>query len=359
MTLDTTPASPAARHTRSRDDLRVWAFLVALAAAWGVIFAVNEMLWPWLLGDVMRLDLVSTLGAAVEFFLYDTVKISLLLLGLLFLVGLVNTQISPEKVRGVLAGKGLFVGILLAVALGAITPFCSCSSIPIFIGLVAAGVPLSVTLAFLVSSPLISETGIILMGGTFGWDIAAGWALAGAVVSIAVGLVLSRFKLEKWIEPFVFTSRTAQLATASTRPSMRDRVTASWDETRDMLKKILPFLLLGVLIGAAIHGWVPDEFFATVAGPDNPFSLLIATFAGAPLYANPAAVVPLASALYAKGVALGTTMAFMMSLVALSIPSLIMLRRVMKLPLLAIFTGVVLAAIYLIGFIFNLIPLAR
>jgi uncharacterized membrane protein YraQ (UPF0718 family) len=309
--------------------------------------------------SVFRVDLASTLGGAVQFFLYDTVKITLLLLGLLFLVGLVNTQISPEKVRAVLAGKGLIVGILLAVALGAITPFCSCSSIPIFIGLVAAGVPLAVTLAFLVSSPLISETGIILMGGTFGWPIAAGWALAGAVVSITVGLVLSRFKLDKWIEPFVFTSRTTQLATATTRPSMRERVTASWGETWDMLKKILPFLLLGVLIGAAIHGWVPDEFFATVAGPDNPFSLLIATFAGAPLYANPAAVVPLASALYAKGVALGTTMAFMMSLVALSIPSLIMLRRVMKWQLLALFTGIVLAAIFVIGFIFNLVPLAE
>lgn len=355
MTVD------SARPTRSaspRDDLKVWALLVGLAAVWGVVFAVNEVLWPWLLGDLFRVDLASTLGAALEFFLYDTVKITLLLVGLLFLVGLVNTQISPERVRGVLTGKGLFVGILLAVALGAITPFCSCSSIPIFIGLVAAGVPLAVTLAFLVSSPLISETGIILMGGTFGWDIAAGWALAGATVSITVGLVLSRFKLDQWIEPFVFTSRTTQLATAQKRPSMRDRVDASWAETRQMIVKILPYLVLGVLIGAAIHGWVPDEFFAEVAGPENPFSLLIATFAGAPLYANPAAVVPLASALFTKGVALGTTMAFMMSLVALSIPSLIMLRRVMKWPLLALFTGIVLAAIFLIGFIFNLIPIA-
>lgn len=344
------------RPTRSRDDLRIWALLAALAAAWGAIFAVNEVLWPWLLGDIFRADLDSTVGGAVEFFLYDTIKISLLLMGLLFLVGLVNTQISPEKVRAVLAGKGLFVGILLAVVLGAVTPFCSCSSIPIFIGLVAAGVPLAVTLAFLVSSPLISETGIILMGGTFGWDIAAGWAVAGAVVSITVGLVLSRFKLDKWIEPFVFTSRTTQLAKADERPSMRERVIASWAETREMILKILPFLVLGVLIGAAIHGWVPDEFFADVAGPENPFSLLIATFAGAPLYANPAAVVPLASALYAKGVALGTTMAFMMSLVALSIPSLIMLRRVMKWQLLTLFTGIVLSAIFLIGFIFNLVP---
>ena len=353
-----TDSAQVTRPARNHDDLRVWFMLLGLTAAWVAVFALNEVLWQWLLGQVFSLDLDSTIGTAIEFFIYDTIKITLLLVGLLFVVGLVNTQISPEQVRGVLVGKGLIVGILLAVLLGAITPFCSCSSIPIFIGLVAAGVPLAVTLAFLVSSPLISETGIILMGSTFGWPIAAGWALAGAVVSIAVGLVLSRFKLDAWIEPFVFTTRTAQLATASTRPTMRHRVEASWAETREMIVKILPYLVIGVLIGAAIHGWVPDEFFAEVAGPENPYSLLIATFAGAPLYANPAAVVPLASALYAKGVALGTTMAFMMSLVALSVPSLIMLRRVMKWPLLALFTGIVLLAIFLIGFVFNLIPVA-
>lgn len=345
-------------NAHPRRDTNIWWILAGLTTLWGVVFAINEVVWSWLLGSVIGLDLETTLIEAIRFFLYDTVKITLLLIGLMFLVGLVNTQISPEKVRGVLTGKGLFVGLLLAVLLGAITPFCSCSSIPIFIGLVAAGVPLSITLTFLVSSPLISETGIILMGGTFGWPIAAGWAVAGALVSLAVGFVLSRFTLDQWVEPFVYTSRTANLAIAETRPTMRERAIASWQETRETLLKILPFLVVGVLIGAAIHGWVPDEFFAEIAGPDNPFSLLIATFAGAPLYANPAAVVPLASALYTKGVALGTTMAFMMSLVTLSIPSLIMLKRVMKWQLLALFTGIVLVAIYIIGLIFNLIPVA-
>lgn len=167
--------------------------------------------------------------------------------------------------------------------------------------------------------------------------------------------MLSRFDLDKWVEPFVFATRTGELANAAQRPSMRERVAASWAETREMIRKVLPYLVLGVLIGAGIHGWVPDEFFARFAGPDNPFALLFATFAGAPLYANPAAVVPLASALYDKGIALGTLMAFMMSLVALSIPSLIMLRRVMKPQLLALFTGIVLAAIFTIGLVFNLV----
>lgn len=338
----------------SAEDRKVWLLLLGAVAVWLGLYFINEVTWAWLFTDILHLDRSATVPAAVEFFIYDTVKISLLLLGLLFVVGLINTHVSPERVRSLLAGKGLLLGIGLAVLLGAITPFCSCSSVPVFIGLVSAGVPLAVALAFLVSSPLVSETGIILMGGTFGWDIAALWALAGIAVSFAVGLVASRFQLEKWLEPVVLSSRTAQLAQAQEHPSMRQRVSASWEDTSEMLKKILPFLILGVLIGAGIHGWVPDQFFADYAGPDNPYALLFATVAGAPLYANPAAVVPLASALYAKGIALGTLMAFMMSMVALSIPSLFMLRRVMKIQLLGLFVSVVLVAIYVIGFLFNL-----
>ncbi|MDO9590400.1 MAG: permease [Microcella sp.] len=338
-----------------RDDTRVWLTLAGLGVGWAIIYAANELLWSWLFRVVIGAAADNRLAAAIEFFLYDTIKISLLLVGLIFVIGLVNTQISPEKVRRVLVGRGLFLGIVIAVLLGAVTPFCSCSSIPIFIGFVAAGVPLPVALAFLLASPLVSETGIILLGGTFGWDIAGLWMLAGVTVSIAAALILSRFRLERWIEPFVFASLTAALASAEQRPSMRERVEASWAETRALVVKVLPYLVVGVLIGAGIYGWVPEDFFAQYAGPENPFALLVATVAGAPLYANPASIVPLASALYAKGVALGTLMAFMMSLVALSIPSLIMLRRVMKLQLLALFTGVVLLCIFLIGLVFNLI----
>jgi uncharacterized membrane protein YraQ (UPF0718 family) len=331
---------------------------VVLAAAgvlWAFAWWLNERVWTALFTTVFDLDLEERMPGAVHFFLYDTVKIGLLLVGLIFVVGLVNTQVTPESVRGFLVGRRLATGLALAVVLGAVTPFCSCSSIPIFIGLVAAGVPLSITLTFLAASPLISETGLVLMGGTFGWGIAALWGLAGAVVALAVGLLLSRLRLERWVEPFVFESRTAQLAQRPTRPTMEERMEASWGETRDMVRRVFPYLVLGVAIGAGIHGWVPEDFFARYAGADNPWALLFATLAGAPLYANPASVVPLASALYDKGAALGTVMAFMMSLVALSVPSLVMLRRVIRLPLLAIFTGSVLAGIFLIGLFFNVI----
>lgn len=349
--------SKVSESVRSAGDARIWWMLTAALAAWAGLYAANELFWPWLFGSAFRLDRDTQFWSSVEFFFYDSIKISLLLVGLLFVVGLVNTQLSPERVRDVLTGKGLFVGMVLAVFLGAVTPFCSCSSIPIFIGLVAAGVPLSITLTFLIASPLISETGIILMGGSFGWDIAGLWLLAGVAVALLAGFVLSRFHLEKWVEPFVFESKTAVLARAEIRPTMQERVQASWDETRGMLIKVIPYLLLGVAIGAAIHGWVPAEFITSIAGPQNPFALLFATLAGAPLYSSPASVVPLAAALFEKGAALGTVMAFMMSLVALSIPSLIMLRRVMKPPLLALFTGVVLVGIFLIGLLFNLISI--
>jgi uncharacterized membrane protein YraQ (UPF0718 family) len=227
--------------------------------------------------------------------------------------------------------------------------------VPLFIGLVAAGVPLSITLAFLIASPLISETAIIVMGGTFGWGIAALWAALGGALALVAGAVIHRLDLDRWVEPFVFETATVRLAQAEHRPSLAERVEASWSETRQILATIWPYVLGGIAVGAAIHGWVPDGFFEDVAGGDSPLAVIAATLLGVPLYANPAGVVPLAEALYAKGTALGTTMAFTMSVVALSPPSLIMLRRVLKPPLLALFTAIVTVGIVIIGIVVNLL----
>lgn len=336
------------------DEHLAWA-LAGAAAVWGVLYALNERVWDVVFEDALGLDLGDRLPAAFHFFLYDTGKIALLLVGLLFTVGLLNTAISPERVRAFLVGRHLATGLVLAVVLGAVTPFCSCSSVPLFIGLVAAGVPLSITLTFLIASPLISETGIVMMGGTFGWDIAALWIVAGSALALTAGVVLSRLDLDRWVEPFVFTTRTVELARSDTRPTLRQRVDASRSETVDVLRRIWPYVVVGIALGAAIHGWVPEGFFEDYAGGDNPASVLVATVLGVPLYANPAGVVPLAEALHAKGAALGTVMAFMMSVVALSPPSLVMLRRVLKPPLLAIFTGIVTVGIVIIGILFNLV----
>jgi uncharacterized membrane protein YraQ (UPF0718 family) len=329
--------------------------LAGAAGIWLALYLLNERLWDWLFDDVAGLDLTERGVGAAHFFLYDTAKIALLLLGLLFAVGMVNTAISPERVRDALAGRRLASGLVLAVVLGSVTPFCSCSSVPLFIGLVAAGVPLSITLAFLIASPLISETAIIMMGGTFGWGTAALWAGLGGALALVAGAVIHRLDLERWVEPFVFESATVRLARAEEQPTLAERVEASRSETQQILATIWPYVIGGIAIGAAIHGWVPDGFFENVAGGDSPLAVVAATVLGVPLYANPAGVVPLAEALHAKGTALGTTMAFTMSVVALSPPSLIMLRRVLKPPLLALFTAIVATGIVIIGIVVNLL----
>ncbi len=329
--------------------------LMAAGVAWVLLYVLNERLWHVMLGDWFGVDLTSRVGDAVAFFLYDTVKILLLLVGLIFVVGMLRTTLSPERVRDFLTGRGLLAGLVLAALLGAVTPFCSCSSIPLFIGFVAAGVPLSITLTFLIASPLINEVAVVMLGGTFGWGVTAIYVAAGLVLAFLAGWLLSRIDLDRWVEPFVFSTPVAALRAEGGSPTMAARVEAARAETRDIVGKVWPYVLVGVGLGAAIHGWVPADFFARYAGSDSPLSVIVATLAGVPLYANAAGVIPLAEALWVKGVALGTVMAFMMSVVALSIPSLVMLRRVLRPPLLALFTAVISVGIVAVGLLLHLV----
>lgn len=270
---------------------------------------------------------------------------------------MLRASLDLDRARAYLEGRGLLTGLVLAVILGVVTPFCSCSSIPLFIGFVAAGIPLSVTLTFLIASPLVSEIAAIMIGDQFGWGIAAAYVLAGSVIAMVVGWVFSRFDLRHWVDDMVYNTRVAALRADGHVPSLRERIDAAIAETRDIFGSVWKWVLAGVGIGAAIHGWVPTDFFARYAGPDNPFAVVVATVAGVPLYVNGAGVVPIAEALWAKGVSLGTVMAFTMSCIALSIPQAVMLRRVLKPPLLALFFGAVTVGIMLIGFLFNLLPL--
>lgn len=330
-----------------------WVGLALVAAAWAGLYALNEVLWTWLVRDVVGADLDERLPGAVHFFLYDTAKIFLLLSGLMFVIGLLRASLDVERARAYLEGRGLFVGLVLAVVLGAVTPFCSCSSIPLFMGFVAAGIPLSVTLTFLVASPLISEVAAIMIGDQFGWGIAAAYVAAGAVVSLLIGWVFSRLHLDRWVEDMVFATRIARLRAEGRVPTWSERVDAAVAETREIFGKVWTWVLIGVAIGAAIHGWVPAEFFADIAGADNPLAVPAVTLAGMPLYVNGAGVVPIAEALWSKGMPLGTVMAFTMSAIALSIPEAVMLRRVLKPPLLAIFFGAVALGIVAVGYFFN------
>jgi uncharacterized protein len=351
----TAPAVPAETATPQVRNRRLWAALGGGALLWLLAYLFNRPLWDVLVFDVAGLDEGSRLGHAVHFFFYDTVKILLLVGGMIFAVGMLRASISPERVRAALTGRRALSGYVLAAGFGAITPFCSCSSVPLFIGMVAAGVPLSVTLTFLIASPLVNQVGVVMLLGMFGWRIPALYVAAALVMAVVAGLVLSRLRLDRWVEPFVFATPVGRLSHAVGRPTLRARVDAAADETRDITRKVVPYVLVGIALGAGIHGWVPAGFFAEHAGTANPWAVPVAAVAGIPLYANVASVIPLVDALAAKGVSLGALMAFMMSVVALSAPSLVLLRRVLKPPLIVLFTGVVTLGILAIGYLFNLV----
>ncbi|MEZ5154297.1 permease [Rhodococcus zopfii] len=333
----------------------LWLKLLSAAAAWVVLYMGNEPFWDWLYGDAIGLDLNARLGSSLHFFSYDTVKILLLLTGLMFAIGMLRASMDLNKARTFLEGRGLVVGLVLAVVLGVITPFCSCSSIPLFIGFVAAGIPLSITLTFLIASPLVSETAAILIGDHFGWGVAGAYLIAGSLIAIVIGAILSRFDLDKWVEPYVFDTKIAQLRAEGRAPTLQERVDAAVVEVRDIFTKVWKWVIVGVAIGAAIHGWVPADFFARYAGADNLFGVPLATLFGVPLYVNGGGVVPIGEALWAKGTPLGTVMALMMASIALSIPEGILLRRVLKPQLLALFFGSVTVGIIIVGYLFNFI----
>jgi uncharacterized membrane protein YraQ (UPF0718 family) len=272
---------------------------------------------------------------------------------MIFVIGMLRTTLRPERVRDFLEGKPLWLALGMAAVLGAVTPFCSCSSIPLFIGFVAAGVPLGVTFAFLIASPLVNEVAVVMLGDMFGWQITGAYVAGGMLLAVGAGWFFSRLDLDRYVEGFVFDAPVARLGAAGRRPTLAERVEVAREETREIVGRVWRWVVVGVGIGAAVHGWVPTEFFARYAGPDNPLAVVLATAAGIPLYANAAGVVPIAEALWTKGMATGTVMAFMMATVALSIPELVLLRRVLKPRLLALFFGTVAVGIMIIGFTVN------
>ena len=339
--------------------------LVAAVAvgAWAGAYALNERMWDWLLYDRIGIDAEERAAGALHFFLYDTTKIALLLTGIIFVVGVLRTFITIERTRSFLGGKREGVGNVMAAGLGVATPFCSCSAVPAFIGFVGAGVPIGVTLSFLIASPLVNEIAVGLLWTTFGWDIALMYLGAGLTIAIVAGWVLGRIGVERWVEPFVLRPLTARAnllggaGGALTEPTLSPqlRVRIGLQEVREILGKVWPYVLVGVALGGAIHGWVPSDFFADHAGADNPFGVIVAVVLGVPLYSNAAGALPLVEALADKGVPMGTLLAFMMSVVALSLPEMILLKRVLKLPLLGAFIAVVSVGIIAVGYLFNAI----
>ncbi|MBA4373715.1 MAG: hypothetical protein C0402_12755 [Thermodesulfovibrio sp.] len=296
----------------------------------------------------------SRLGDALNFFIYDTIKIFLLLTVIIFVISVIRSYFPPEKTRKLLARKRKFAGNILAALLGIVTPFCSCSAVPLFIGFVEAGVPLGVTFSFLISSPMVNEVAIVLLWGLFGWKVTAIYIGTGLLVAILGGMTIGGLKLEKWVEEYVFQIRLGEGQTLS-EPTFRERLAGAKWSTADILKKVWLYVIVAIGIGGFIHGYVPQDFLVRYAGPQNPFAVPIAVALGVPLYSNAAGVIPIVYALMEKGMSMGTVLAFMMAVTALSLPEMIILRKVLKIQLLAVFVGIMTVTIIAVGYLFNAI----
>jgi uncharacterized protein len=307
----------------------------------------------WLVYDILKMTQGALFPEALNFFLYDTIKIFLLLIVIIFVVAIIRTFFSPEKTRAILSHKHGYWGNVLAALLGIVTPFCSCSAVPLFLGFLEAGVPLGVTFSFLVASPMINEVALVMLWGLFGWKISFLYIGSGLVIAMLSGIVIGKLKVEDLVEQF---NRKKQACCAqSSGMTFESRFVYAKEYTSDILKRIWLYVIIGIGLGAWIHGYVPAEFLAKYAGRGNWFAVPLVTLIGIPLYSNAAGVIPLVSALTEKGVAMGTALSFMMAVTALSLPEFIILRKAMKLKLLVIFASVVGIGIIFTGYLFNLI----
>jgi uncharacterized membrane protein YraQ (UPF0718 family) len=327
--------------------------LALAAAAWALAFVAAEPLSEVLTSRVLGLDPATTLGAAAAFFAYEVPNVLLLLVAATFVIGIANTWFTAARTRALLAGRRRSVGNVLAALLGVVTPFCSCSAVPLFIGFVEAGVPLGVTFSFLVSAPLVNEVALVLLLGLFGWKVAALYFATGLGLAIASGLVLGRLGLERHVEPWVRAQRASPPAGPQRPLSFAERAHEGVLAVRKVLARTWPYVLAGLGVGAFIHGWVPEGLLASFMGRSAWWSVPLAVALGVPMYASTATLVPIVQALLAKGAALGTVLAFMMAVVAMSLPEFIMLRRVLRPRLLATFIAVVAMGILLVGWLFN------
>jgi uncharacterized membrane protein YraQ (UPF0718 family) len=295
------------------------------------------------------------LSGALEFFIYDTVKIFLLLTVIIFVVSVIRSYFPPERTKRILSHKREFIGNILAALLGIVTPFCSCSAVPLFIGFVEAGVPLGVTFSFLISSPMVNEVAVVLLWGLFGWKIALIYMVTGLFVAIIAGMIIGKLKLEKWVEEYVYKIKSLGAVTDIAKQAFGDRLVYARENTTDILKKVWAYVIVAIGIGGFIHGYVPEDFLVKYAGPQNPFGVPVAVALGVPLYSNAAGVIPIVYALMEKGMSMGTVLAFMMAVTALSLPEMIILRKVLKIKLLAVFVGIMTVTIIGVGYLFNAI----
>jgi len=340
--------------------IRAWpngaprSFLLGMATLWLAAYLVLAPVSDALVG-ALQVDRAGQLGDALRFFFFDAPKVLLLLAGIVFLMGMVNSWFTAERTRALLAGRTEGVANVVAASLGVVTPFCSCSAVPLFIGFVQAGVPLGVTLSFLIAAPMVNEVALTLLFGLFGWHIALLYLGLGLSVAIVAGWVIGRLRMESSLEDWVRDMPRVVAQDAVAGMTLAERIGAGGTAVREIVGRVWPYILAGVAIGAAIHGYVPEQFMASAMGRDAWWAVPLAVLVGVPMYTNAAGIIPVVQALLSKGAALGTVLAFMMSVIALSLPEMVILRKVLKLRLIATFVAVVAGGILLVGYVFNVV----
>ncbi len=326
-----------------------------LIFVWYFVYLYLQPFTDWLIFSALGMTKGEHLGETLWFFIFEFPKVLLLLTLIIFFVGIIRTFFTPERTRKALEGKRTFTGNVMAAMLGIVTPFCSCSAIPLFLGFVEAGVPLGVTFSFLIAAPMINEVAVVLLYGMFGWKVALIYITTGLSIAITAGWVIGKLKLEKWVEPWVYETKVGHNALGEEKVHFSDRIKFGYEAVKEIVGKVWIYVALGIAVGAGAHGYVPAEFMASFMGKDVWYAVPVSVLIGIPLYSNAAGIIPIVSVLIEKGAALGTALAFMMSVIGLSLPEMIILRKVLKLPLIFTFIGVVGVGIMIVGLLFNLI----
>ncbi len=328
---------------------------ILLLPVWLLLYLNLESITNFIVYDIANFTKGTHLTDAIWFFIFEVPKVLLLLTIIVFVVGIVRSYFSPERTRKILGGKKLFAGNVMASLLGVVTPFCSCSAIPLFLGFVESGVPLGVTFSFLIAAPMINEVALVLLFGLFGWQTALLYASTGLIIAMIAGYVIGRLKLEKHVEPWVYEMKAGIDDLPDEKIPFVNRVEAGIDAVKEIVSKVWIYIVLGIAVGAGIHGYVPENFMASFMGKSVWWSVPAAVLLGVPMYSNAAGIIPIVQALLEKGASLGTVLAFMMSVIGLSLPEAIILRKVLKLKLIFAFVGIVSTGIIIVGFLFNLV----
>jgi uncharacterized membrane protein YraQ (UPF0718 family) len=328
---------------------------ILLLPVWYLAYHYLQPITDWIIDRVLGLDKGNQLTEALRFFIFEMPKVLLLLTLIIFFVGIIRSYFSPERTRKILEGKSTFVGSVMASLLGIVTPFCSCSAIPLFLGFVESGIPIGVTFSFLIAAPMINEVAVILLFGMFGWKVALIYILTGLTIAILAGYIIGRLKLEHWVQDWVYKTQCNNMAGEDEKLSFSDRIQFGLNAVKEIVGKVWIYVAVGIAVGAGAHGYVPQDFMASLMGKSAWYSVPLSVLIGVPLYSNAAGIIPIVSVLIEKGASLGTALAFMMSVIGLSLPEMIILKKVLKTPLILTFIGVVATGIIIVGFLFNFI----